>query len=512
MLVKASRDIRGPRRLSAATLVIVGLALSACSNPTSPLTATRPATNVGGLTVVGTVLLTSLGQTSQLTAKTAAGTVVTSGLTWQSFTSAVATVSATGLVTAIGLGSATIQAKTSDALGTATIFVVAPATATTTLSACGQIIAPGSYVLGGDLPPTASSGCLQIQTVAVVQLDCRGHVVPTLALSNVNTVTISNCSVTGALVITNANSVKVTNCTVAGAVSVLAATSVVIANSTISAPASGAFAITVVNGTNVELLQDTISNNARGSSAVYLLNGVGNQVLQSTIGSSYDGGQLPLGTDDGILVINETGDTIQGNTIKNFWDAAVEGVDLVANTTVADNTVSNVGAAGIGSYWCTNWTGDVVRNNDVSLAPTLLLVNYLVGLGQCGPASLSVAFSSNQFIGNRFRSPIAGTLQSLPAPGGSTSTQGPAARMIVTLPGTVTGNLLQANDLGSNDGPFVSPSQGFIDGGGNICGPTNPAVSNFACTGAGSVAVGIGPGSVLGLDRPSLVDERHRRR
>lgn len=56
--------------------------------------------------------------------------------------------------------------------------------------------------------------------------------------------------------------------------------------------------------------------------------------------------------------------------------------------------------------------------------------------------------------------------------------------MSVSVPGTVTGNLLQGNDFGPNDGPNLDPSSGFIDGGGNVCGPLNPAISNFICTGS----------------------------
>jgi hypothetical protein len=72
--------------------------------------------------------------------------------------------------------------------------------------------------------------------------------------------------------------------------------------------------------------------------------------------------------------------------------------------------------------------------------------------------------------------------------------------MSVNGPATVTGNLLQGNDFGANDGPDLNPLSGFIDGGGNICGPLNPALSNFVCTGSP-----VGPGGrfhhALGIRR-----------
>jgi hypothetical protein len=58
----------------------------------------------------------------------------------------------------------------------------------------------------------------------------------------------------------------------------------------------------------------------------------------------------------------------------------------------------------------------------------------------------------------------------------------------VDMSGTVSGNLVQGNDFGPNNGPYLIPLSGFIDGGGNVCGPFNPAVSNFPCTGSTSVS------------------------
>jgi hypothetical protein len=464
---------------------LVALTASACSSPTSlsPNTATAPVP----LTVTGTSLFTAIGQTGQLTASNAAGVAVTSGLTWQSAGPGVATVSATGLVTATGFGTASIEARGATGTGGLTIFVVPPASAPKTVSACGVLTTPGSYVLSTDLsfPNGVPGTCFGVSGAAAVQIDCRGHVVPSFILTGVNTVTVSNCTVTNALNVSGATSVTITNCTVNGGVSISGSTAVAITNSTIAAQTQGLAAIAVFSGTHIQLQANTISG-AVALYAVYFANGTGNQVLGNVISGTYSGGTANAGTDDGVLLISETGDAVQGNTIRNFFDAGVEGVDFVANSLVTDNTISNVGAAGIGSYWCTDWTSNVIRNNSVSVAPTLLYASYSVGLGQCGPASLAGAFSGNQVIGNRFRSPIPGTLISVPTPVGFAPTTGPVPRVIIALQGPVTNNLVQGNDLGTNDGPFLSPLSGFVDGGGNLCGPTNPAVSNFPCAGVGS--------------------------
>lgn len=86
-------------------------------------------------------------------------------------------------------------------------------------------------------------------------------------------------------------------------------------------------------------------------------------------------------------------------------------------------------------------------------------------------------FSGNQFIGNVFRSPVGLIIP----------------RMTVEINGTVSNNLLENNDFGSSDGPFLMPLSGFADGGGNICGPLSPALSNFVCTGGSRVVSGARP-------------------
>jgi hypothetical protein len=54
------------------------------------------------------------------------------------------------------------------------------------------------------------------------------------------------------------------------------------------------------------------------------------------------------------------------------------------------------------------------------------------------------------------------------------------------LPFDVSGNRVQNNDFGvSSHGPVLTPIDGFIDGGGNICGPGG----TLSCGGASSPAL-----------------------
>jgi hypothetical protein len=250
----------------------------------------------------------------------------------------------------------------------------------------------------------------------------------------------------------------------------------------------------MISTTGSRFVRDTIAALSKSASAAILFqNGSNNQVTQSTITGTYDGGTVYNGTDDGILQINELGDTVQGNTIRNFFDTAVEGVDLVANLTVSDNTFSNIGVASVSSYWCTNWTNTTIRNNDVSTTPLLLYTDYSTGLGQCGPASIAGGFSNNQVIGNKFHNATPNALDqvgSVETAGGRVhATTGTAVpRLIIAMNGIVANNLIQGNDFGTSDGPYLSPIAGFTNGGGNVCGPMNPKLSNFACTGSSSTS------------------------
>jgi parallel beta-helix repeat protein len=323
---------------------------------------------------------------------------------------------------------------------------------TTTVTACGPLSNPGTYLVTSDLPPAPGiAPCLTINA-SYVQLNCQGHNVSNLSLSNVSNVTVSNC------IIVTATGINVATLTVGG--------------STLGA--------LLLTGPSSTVVQNNTFNNSFAGYAVYLQGGSNNQVLQNTVNGFYDGGPTQNGLDDCIMLQNEVGDRIQGNTLMNSFDTGVESIDSLANTTIADNTMTNIGTAGIGAYWCTNWANNVVRNNSVSGSPGLLFATYSQGL-VCGSQIAAAGFSGNQIIGNRFRNPAAGYRSVVPV-------VLPAPRMNVYFaPGTpVMSNLLQGNDFGSEEGPELTPLAGFTDGGGNVCAALSPgSAANFACSSGG---------------------------
>jgi uncharacterized protein YjdB len=105
-----------------------------------------------------------VGQTTQATAtpKDAQGNVLTGRpVTWSTSNAAVATVSTSGVVTAIAAGTATISATVSSVVGSAAVTVTAPVVA-----AVGVTVTPSSIVVG------------QTSQATAVVVDASGNVIP----------------------------------------------------------------------------------------------------------------------------------------------------------------------------------------------------------------------------------------------------------------------------------------------------------------------------------------------
>lgn len=101
--------------------IALALLVYTCGGNRNPPTPSSPTPTVTSVRVTGTSSLTAIGQTSQLTATAiwSDGTsrVVTTEATWQSSNTTVLAVSASGLVTANGLGEADVRASYADMTG-----------------------------------------------------------------------------------------------------------------------------------------------------------------------------------------------------------------------------------------------------------------------------------------------------------------------------------------------------------------------------------------------------------
>jgi hypothetical protein len=423
------------------------MAAAGCgSNAPPPTAPTPPSVGATVLSIGGQAIL-NIGLTSQLTARTPDGTTL-SGVTWTSATPAVATVTSDGLVRAVAEGTTTITATAPsvNGRGSVTVLVQQSGSSTVVLTACGSLTSPGRYVVDRDIPAN-NSVCFTMSSVAGLQLDCLGHSMRGIVIEHTSGTTVVNCMVEGSITIASSSDVTVSGSTITNGF------------------------LYAAQSTNVTIAGNTVGNtgNAGSGGLVVLSGGSNNHVTHNTLNGGYDGSRADVGVDDGIIVLNESGDAIEDNSIRSVYDAGIEGVGVVTGTRLTNNTMTNLGFAGVGSYWCTAWTNNTVQGNSVTSAPRLVTIVYSTG-PKCGATIVPPAFSGNQFVGNVFRNPVSGTLITIRR-----------AAVLIDMPGLVQGNLIQGNDLGAADGPFLSPLDGFIDGGGNQCGPFSSTFSNFVC-------------------------------
>ncbi|MEZ5320062.1 MAG: right-handed parallel beta-helix repeat-containing protein [Vicinamibacterales bacterium] len=399
------------RRIGTACGVAACLAACGGSPPASPVApAPALALAVTGAREVG------IGQTAQLTARLSSGEDVTRRVSWETTDRNVATVDNAGVFLGRRAGTvdviATYSASTSARL-TASVTVVrlsSPAIAT-----CGAIVAPGSYVLAADVAIAVPSGpCLTIEASGV-RLDCADHTVTGIHMTDVSDVVVTGCTLVSESI------------------------------------GSGQSFALATRSSNVTFVANRLLS-------IVLRDGQDNRVLQNVIDGGYPGSGPIIGQDDGVLLVNEAHDTIQGNTIRNVWDAGIEGVDVVRDSLIADNTIDNAVVAGVSSYWCTHWTGNTIRDNRVSRSYAVVRFRYQVGADKCQNVDTPGAFSANRMVGNTLRDDLG-------------DTEGSMYFKFPSLdPAVVFDNLLQGNDLGRSIGPYVVPASGFIDGGGNVCG------------------------------------------
>lgn len=400
---------RRVRRLALFALCTYSTACGA-GTPSAP----SLATGTKSVTVAGASSV-SVGQSVQLRAFDGAGQDITVGATWQTSDTTVARVSATGIVLGVAHGAVVIKATYLGTTGALDVAVSPVLIATPSIASCGEIVAPGSYVVASDVAqPVFVGPCLSI-TSSGVDLDCSGHAVSGVRVSGVSDVTVHNCTLNG-------------------------------------------YTARITHASNVTFHHNRMSS-------ITLDGGGSNTVRDNTIDGGYDGSGGLVGEDDGVILEDETSDVVINNDIRNVFDAGIEGIDAVRNTVIANNTIDNTGSVGIGAYWCTAWTGNIIRDNVVSQTPGLVRFIYGVHPTKCGVTSTVGEFRDNQFISNRYIRPLA--------------IQQTDGSMLFSFPtlgaGQVSNNTLLGNDMGLTAGPSLNPLSGFRNLGGNICAPgTSP--------------------------------------
>jgi hypothetical protein len=256
------------------------------------------------------------------------------------------------------------------------------------------------------------------------ELDCEGHAVQGLRVSDMHDFSIRNCHTT-------------------------------------SITATQSTQLTIVDNVVVADRQKTIG------AGVWLANGHNNRVLQNTIDGGWHGepwaagGGYPPGADDGVVLDNEVNTVIQGNTIRNVWDCGIERLgNKTDSITIRNNTISNAAECGIGSWFAAGWRDSVFAGNTVT--NSAVMVDFYFSPNQNRGVD-HLTLRNNLFENNRFVNPSNPNSPSLRIDFG-------ASALKLGLPVDVGNNIIRDNDFGADvAAPMLLPTLGFVDAGGNVC-------------------------------------------
>jgi hypothetical protein len=392
-------------------------------------------------------------------------------------------------------------------------------TKTKSVKACSDIAQPGTYALTTSLTVPSGQACFTIHDTSKVTLDCKNHTItasaPAIEFTNVNGYTVKNCNLQPngngyILEIVSSSNGTITNDTVghsssspqslSTAVNVAHSTKLTVTSNTLYIPLQVQYSTGTVVSTNTFSCSLSICG-----SLIAFQSGSSNAAVSNKIDGKA-GVDAPIhspGSDDGVLLFDETSDLVQSNTIQNLWDCGLETYGEVASATISKNTITNASTCGIGGWYYLSLSNSTIANNTVNGSGDLFTFWRIYGLRPAGwngpnsPAETGVYFTNNTFTSNTFTNSYQST--------GVESTYIPF----------VSGGSYLAYDGGINSGDVgeVAPTQSqfhlanntftkntfgppnkniaflgdtlvpgaVIDGGGNICGKTAYPNYPLAC-------------------------------
>jgi hypothetical protein len=145
-------------------------------------------------------------------------------------------------------------------------------------------------------------------------LDCQGHDVQSVELTDVHGLTIRNCRMQGF------SSTRSSGVTLVG--NVLTADT----RKTVGT------VVRFADGTNNKVIDNTIDGSWRGQ--------------------KYPFGGYPPGADDGIIIENDANLLIEGNVIRNIWDCGIERLgNRTDPITIRNNDITNAADCGLGGWF-----------------------------------------------------------------------------------------------------------------------------------------------------------------
>jgi hypothetical protein len=262
-------------------------------------------------------------------------------------------------------------------------------------------------------------------------LDCQGHDVQGIDVSDVHGLTIRNCRMQG---------------------------------------------FSSTRSSDVAFVGNVLTADTRKTvaSVVRFAEGTNNRVIDNTIDGSWRGqkypfGGYPPGADDGILIENDANLVIEGNTIRNVWDCGIERLGNSTDPiTIRNNDITNVAECGLGGWFSAGWRDSIIADNTVSNSGAF--AHFYFSPTQNKGVD-HITFRNNVFENNRFQFP-----SSMGVPSVNIDYVTGTAR----FPLDIGNNIFRNNDFGGDIlAPRLAPAFGFVDGGENIC--RQDGTASLAC-------------------------------
>jgi hypothetical protein len=357
------------------------------------------------------------------------------------------------------------------------------------LSMCQEITKPGSYTLAADLHADGSA-CISIHDTHDVTLDCAHHRIrgdEGLRIHTVRTFSVENCTIEStslkAIMITDSSDGRIVRNTIGKYHTEVQNSSrlYINANQFKSTYAQYYTNDSEISNNEFDVTVDKSYTVLPG--AIISAFGTRN-IVASNIVDGHAGGDFSdqTGSDDGIVIAQESGDKVHDNTLKNFFDCGIETTGVITNTDFARNKISNAGYCGIGGWYGSSWIGNTVTGNTVDTTPMLFYFTRIYGLMPQGaderhlmPEERAVYFKDNVFTKNVLRD--AKKSATVPSRSGvfnislpDTLTSNGSHDVRPTQEQMVTGNnRFKDNDFGTAMPLFIMPAPMVVDDGGNIC-------------------------------------------
>lgn len=358
------------------------------------------------------------------------------------------------------------------------------------LSSCKEINESGEYLLTTDIMNTKTGPCIKFQNVSNISLDCQDYTITSkneginIYIKEVSDFKIHNCKLVSSvnlptervqhtLRIENSKQGEVYNNVIGGNFATISgSTAVTIRNNTFINEFS------VYKSNNITITKNDFSNGGNIAVLLHLQDGHNNSVISNTMDGKSDGIFRGLsdsiGSDDGIVIGNESQDTIQGNTIQNVFDCGIENVGYMFDSKIIGNKVKNAGVCLVGGWWQSSVKGNLIKDNIADNVAQLFVFSRLRGLQ---PGEQYVYFKDNTFENNKMINPRLEDVFALPASSIYMITSSVPSSSIV-----VGNNVFRNNDFTTTLGPITfEPANMIVDGGGNICPAPEDASFPLKC-------------------------------